>query len=344
MSLSKENSPLELNFVLFFDIQVAIGDFSSSGNILYYDSNKVLISTVAAIHTAKINFLKYLCNENLNYVASSSSDSTIIIWDLATWTLVQKYTGHTNEVYGLNQIDDDTLVSGSSDKMVNIWKISTGATLKTFNAGTTVFSVRVLLLREQIVFGYGSSGQLDIINYSSMTVANSLVEHTDVIFSIEVLSENFIGSGSKDTKVIIWDLNTNAKKYTLTGHTQSVTCLKRLTGNLLASAGDDHLIIIWDWLMGTRQFTLNGHSSQIWIGALDLYDEATLVSVSLDRTIKFWNILNGRMVQSLNANIDINAIVMLKKSKNEIFKKIEFSRFKIEAKNFRFRFVEFISK
>ena len=90
---------------------------------------------------------------------------------------------------------------------------------------------------------------------------------------------------------------------------------------MLASAGDDHLIIIWDWLMGTRQFTLNGHSSQIWIGALDLYDEQTLVSVSLDRTIKFWNILNGRMVQSLNANIDINAIVMLKKSKNEIFKK-----------------------
>ncbi len=305
---------------MYFNIQVAIGDFSSSGNILYYDSNKELKYSVAGIHTAKINFLKYLSNNNLNYVASSSSDSTIVIWDLSTCKSVQIYTGHSNDVYGLDQIDDDTLVSGSSDRMVKIWKISTGTTLKTFNAGTTVYSVRVILLGEQIVFGFGSSGQIDIINYSDMTVANSLVEHTDVIFSIEVLGENFIGSGSKDTKVIIWNLNTNAKKYALTGHTQSVTCLKRLTGNLLASAGDDNLIIIWDWLMGTRQFTLNGHSSQIWIGALDLYDEKTLVSVSLDRTIKFWNILNGTLVQSLNANIDINAIVMLKKSKNDIFK------------------------
>jgi WD40 repeat protein len=243
---------------------------------------------------------------------------------LTTWKLVQKYTGHSNAVYGLDQIDDDTLVSGSSDTLIKIWKISTGATLKTLNAGTTVYSVRVLLLGEYIVFGYGSSGQLNIIDYSNMTVVNSLVEHTSVIFSIEILSEKFIGSGSQDTKVIIWDLNTNAKKYTLTGHTNMVTCLKRLTVNLLASAGDDHLIIIWDWLMGTRLFTLSGHSSQIWIGALDLYDEATLVSVSLDRTIKFWNIWNGTLVQSLNANIDINAIVVLKKSKNEIFNKIEY--------------------
>ena len=48
---------------------------------------------------------------------------------------------------------------------------------------------------------------------------------------------------------------------------------------------------------------------------LDLFDEKTLMSGSWDKTIKFWDISSGELIQSLNVNISIGALVMLNKSK-----------------------------
>jgi hypothetical protein len=40
-----------------------------------------------------------------------------------------------------------------------------------------------------------------------------------------------------------------------------------------------------------------------------------LISVSGDQTVKFWNISNGELIQTINTNYAIHAIVTLKKSK-----------------------------
>jgi WD40 repeat protein len=67
--------------------------------------------------------------------------------DTLTWTSIQRYTNHTNTVYSVDQIDNDTMVSGSYDKTIRIWKISTGETLKTINVSTSVYVVRVFSIK-----------------------------------------------------------------------------------------------------------------------------------------------------------------------------------------------------
>ena len=47
---------------------------------------------------------------------------------------------------------------------------------------------------------------------------------------------------------------------------------------------------------------------------IDLYDDQTLVSGSWDKTVKFWSITNGTLIQSVNVDININALATLKSS------------------------------
>ncbi len=96
--------------------------------------------------------------------------------------------------------------------------------------------------------------------------------------------------------------------------------MKRLSSSLIASADADGTIIIWNWLKGELVFILKGHTGPLYQTSLDLFEvddeekDITLISGSFDKTIKLWNITSGTLIQTLNANIQINALAMLEKS------------------------------
>jgi WD40 repeat protein len=251
------------------------------------------------------------------YVASASHDTTVNVWETLTWTSIRKYTNHTSLVYSLDQIDNDTMVSGSYDSTIRIWKISTGETLKIISVGAVVHVVRVFSIEnKQIVCGkLGSTDNLQIYNYGTGDLNRTLIGHSSWVYSIEMLNEQFMASGSRDWRVIIWDLFSYSIKYTLTGHNSFVNCIKRLSSNLIASGDENGLIIIWNWLTEEQIFNLIGHTKRLNLNSLDLYDDQTLISGSWDRTVKFWNITNGTQIRSINVDMQINALAMLKSSK-----------------------------
>jgi len=291
-----------------------IGDFSS-GQIEYYDNN-TFSKISAGFHTSAICHLKYLPFKN-GYVASASADKTVNVWDSLTWTSIQRYTSHTGFVNSLDQIDNDTMVSGSDDKTIRIWKISTGETLNIINVNAVVNVVRVFSIEyKQIVCGnVGTSNNLKIYNYNTGDLIQTLSGHTSTVNSIEILSEQCMASGGGDKSVIIWDLSSYSIKYNLVGHTFSVYCIKRLSSNLIASGDFNGLIIVWNWLNGNQISKLTGHSIRLELNSLDLYDEQTLISGSWDKTVKFWNITDGTLIRSINIDIKINALATFKFSK-----------------------------
>jgi COMPASS component SWD3 len=217
-------------------------------------------------------------------VASASHDNTVNVWDTLTWTSIRKYTSHTNIVYSLDQIDDDTMVSVSWDNTIRIWKISTGETSKIINVNAGMFVVRVFSIdNKQIVCGKGGTiNNLQIYNYSTGNLIQTLDGHSSDVNSIEMLSGQFMASGGWDQKVIIWDLSSYSIKYTLTGHTNWVNCIKRLSFNFIASGDLNGKIIVWNWLKGEQMFKLNDHTNRLGLNSLDLYDDQTLISGSWD--------------------------------------------------------------
>ncbi len=297
-----------------------IGDYQS-GRIKYFDNNNKFITISPNLHPSTIRHLKYLPFK-IGYVASASADMTVNIWNTLTLTSIQRYTSHTNTVRSLDQIDNDTMVSGSMDQTIRIWRISTGETLKTINVNAIVYVIRVFSIEyKQIVCGKGgSSNNLQIYNYETGNLTKTLIGHTNAVYSIEMLSEQFMASGSSDQKVIIWDLISYSIKYNLTGHSSGVYCIKRLSANLIASGDSNGLIIVWHWLTGEEIFNLTGHTNILELNSLDLYDDQTLISGSYDQTVKFWNITNGTLIRSINTGIQVNALAMLKSSEWKQFK------------------------
>jgi WD40 repeat protein len=219
----------------------------------------------------------------------------------------------------LDQVDNETMVSGSVDYSFHLWKIRTGQVVKTVYVGVDTIAVKVLLNGLLACGCAGSINNLRIFNYTTGSWSKTLNGHTANVNAIEVLSEQFIASGGDDSGVFIWDLKTYSSKYTLTGHTISIYCIKRLSSNLIASGDGNGLIIVWNWLLGKRVYNLTGHTNLLYLSSLDLYDDQTLISGSWDRTVKFWNITNGELIRSFNAGIQINALVMLNStSKNTL--------------------------
>jgi len=261
-----------------------------------------------------------------DYVACASKDTTVTIWDTLSWTSIQRYTSHTDFVYSLDQIDNDTMVSGSWDYTIHIWKISTGETVNMINVNVPVYVVRVFSIEyKQIVCGRDwTSENLQIYNYETGDLILTLNGHNNCVYSIEMLSEQFMASGGVDQKVIIWDLSSYSIKYNLMGHAFPVYCFKRLSSYLIASGDENGLIFVWNWLTGERTFNLTGHTGPLLYNSLDLYDDQTLVSGSWDRTVKFWNITNGELIQSINVDISISALAMLVSSEWINFKILSF--------------------
>jgi len=174
-----------------------------------------------------------------------------------------------------------------------------------------VFSIE----NKQIVCGKeGSSDNLQIYNYETGDLERTLFGHSSNVNTIEMLSGQFMASGGNDYLVIIWDLSSYSIKYTLMGHPTSVTCIKRLSSNLMASGDGSGTIIVWNWLTGEKIFNITGHTDKLYFNSLDLYDEQTLISGSWDKTVKFWNFTNGTLIRSINTDIKINALAMLKSS------------------------------
>jgi WD40 repeat protein len=296
-----------------------IGD-NGLGQIEYLENNNTFSKIAPNFHTKRIYQLKYLPYKN-GYVASASHDNTVNVWDTPTWTSIRRYKNHTSAVYSLDQIDNDTMVSGSLDKTIQIWKINTGETLKIININASVYVVRVFSIEyKQIVCGKGgTSNNLEIYNFYTGVLIRTLIGHSDGVYAIEILNEQFMASGSSDSRLIIWDLSSYTIKYTLTGHTNLVRCIKRLSFNLIASGDLIGTIIVWNWLTGEHLFKLIGHTAALNLNSLDLYDDQTLISGSFDRTVKFWNITNGTQIRSINVDVPISCLAMLKTSERKTF-------------------------
>ncbi len=248
-------------------------------------------------------------------MASCLSDKTINIWNPNTGESIRIYAKHTDWVICLDQIDGDTLVSGSADNTIHIWEISTGKTLKTINVGEWVNSVKSL---SSDLIACVSFRNINIYGYLTGNLTKTLIGHDNNVNSLEMLDEQYMASGGYDHIVIIWDLTSYSIKYTLSHHKVEIKCLKRVSSSLMASGDESGLILIWNWLNESLVYKLNAHT--LSVSSLDLYDDQTLISGSVDQTIKLWNITNGLLIKTINTNIQIHSLVMLKRGIKKRYK------------------------
>ncbi|CAK1365109.1 unnamed protein product [Cercospora beticola] len=112
--------------------------------------------------------------------------------------------------------------------------------------------------------------------------------HTNGVMCLQ-FNENVLITGSYDTTVKVWDINTGEEIRTLTGHTSGIRALqfndqKLVTGSL------DSTVKLWNWRTGELLRTFHPHSD----GVISVtFTSRYMASGSRDRTIRVWDHKNG---------------------------------------------------
>ena len=223
---------------------------------------------------------------------------------------------HTKEIRCLAKLDGGRLASGSRDKFINIWKLTTSA-----KGGTSASkrsspeeewssvltleghkeSVRCLAAIDGKRLASGSSDKTIIIwsladDYVGTRVLAVLEGHLKALRCLAALDNKRLVSGSDDKSIIIWNnLADSTQRTKLEGHEGHVNCLTKLDGDQLASGGGAGWIFIWNLVDGTQLFRFKGHTEAVWcLAVLDVDGGKKLASGSGDNSVKMWNLAPSR--------------------------------------------------
>jgi WD40 repeat protein len=122
--------------------------------LLIYNINTGILVTTLYGHIHGVFDLVFRPNGNV--LASSGRDSTVILWDLTTYTQKSVLLGHSAMVYGLKLISNNVLSSGLWDRTIKFWDINTGSLIRTLTGQTSDIIYSVDMLSDGKTFVSGS--------------------------------------------------------------------------------------------------------------------------------------------------------------------------------------------
>jgi WD40 repeat protein len=218
------------------------------------------------------------------FLVSGSRDGTIKLWDVQTGGIIKTLCGHTGQVYSVSISADNTMIASvSKDRKACLWNIKTGncSIIERYKAyaSTITFSPT----NSQLLFLSGD-GNVQQWNINGRKVGSPV-------------SGNKVTFSSDGTQFVSWEGGTVTIKKT---HSKKIVTKFNLTdgvgyccfspnGGFIAVAA---LLAIYLWdISGPDPYltqTLTGHSSSIT--SIVFSSPYNLISVSLDKSIKFWQI------------------------------------------------------
>ncbi|KAJ3984983.1 cell division control protein 4 [Lentinula detonsa] len=274
-----------------------------------------------------------------NVIVTASDDFTLAVYTLSTGQPKLTLTGHEGGIWSLSSVTYDgqnLLISGSTDRTVRIWDLTSGKCLHVFRGHSS--TVRCLEVASPI----WTNSKMDVENFCSQSpliitgsrdksvkvwsipgkdepsfVADEdlnakenpyhlldLTGHTDSVRSLSAHGRTAV-SGSYDQTARIWDIVTGECRHVLTGHKGKIyVVIYDPIRDQVYSSGMDGTINIWSATSGTCLHTLTGHMSLI--GLLELYSSSDpspyLVSGCADATLKVWNPTTGDLVHTLTGH------------------------------------------
>ena len=111
---------------------------------------------------------------------------------------------------------------------------------------------------------------------------------------------NKMASGSLDSTIKMWNLDTGEELHTLRGHTRGVIGL-HLEGSYLASASADHTIRVWNYAT-KEHFTMMGHTDWVNMVRVDMCSR-TLLSSSDDSTTCLWDLDSHKCLRKFEGHV-----------------------------------------
>ncbi|EKG13122.1 hypothetical protein MPH_09697 [Macrophomina phaseolina MS6] len=211
-------------------------------------------------------------------IITGSRDSSLRVWKLPSLEdtsvfqtsaatndrenpyFIRALTGHHHSVRAI-AAHGDTLVSGSYDTSVRVWKISTGEVLHRLNGHTQkVYSVVLDHDRNRCISG-SMDNLVKVWSLDTGACLFNLEGHTSLVGLLDLSHERLV-SAAADSTLRIWDPENGQCKATLTAHTGAITCFQH-DGQKVIS-GSDRTLKMWNVKTGECVKDLLTDLSGVW--------------------------------------------------------------------------------
>ncbi|KAB5590043.1 Vegetative incompatibility protein HET-E-1 [Ceratobasidium theobromae] len=247
-------------------------------------------------HTEPIHSVSF--STNGAFIASSSTDKTICIWDARSGEVARSpIKGHTNSVSSVGFSPDDArIVSGSNDKTIRVWSVRSGDIVFAPLQGHTrsVLSVEFSPDSTRIVSGSVDSTICVWDASNGDMIFGPLKQHTDSVTSVAFSNDcTRIVSGSLDSTICVWNAQSGEMVFRLLGHRRSVRSVGfSRNGTRIISGSADGTLRLWsaDVCAGGKLLDLlQGHTNPVM--SVEFSPDCTrAVSSSADGTILMWDL------------------------------------------------------
>ncbi len=209
--------------------------------------------------------------------------------------------GHTDWVSSVSfSPDGQTLVSGSADNTIKLWKADGTLLNKPLAHVGGVYSVS-FSPDAQMIASAGVDKTVKLWSKDG-TLLKTLGGHTATVHSISFSRDSqMLASASWDKTVKLWSKEGVLLK-TLTGHSDRVFGVSfSPDGNLIASVSRDKTIRIWR-KDGIAVRTWKAHDQPI-LSVSFSPDGKTIATASADNTVQLWRI-DGKLIETLKGHSD----------------------------------------
>jgi WD40 repeat protein len=242
---------------------------SADGSIFLWDTSNCAPSSV---HREGDDWIWSLVQLADGRIASGSS--AIILSDLASSSYVEQLDGHQDDILSLTVLTSESLASGSRDGTIRIWD--------KVNKSRSINSKKISVWDKILVSVLERTGAIKPASYQCRMV---LKGHTDGIWTIGLLDDDRIVTGSEDKTIRLWEMPSGSS-IVLEGHREGVMSIKVLNTTCFISGSKDGTIRLWDLAKGTSKL-LEGHVGGV--RSLEVLPDGRFVSGSRDRTILIWD-------------------------------------------------------
>ncbi|KAJ1551521.1 hypothetical protein HK096_009324, partial [Nowakowskiella sp. JEL0078] len=189
--------------------------------------------------------------------------------DAADSALVRVLYGHTGTVMALRFVGM-TIITGSADTTLKVWDLKTGECKKTWEGHTG--GVSCLHFDDKLLVS-GSEDQTVGVWYKTTGKHFALRGHTDAVNAVQLVKSSLVFSSSGDATTRLWDIESQSCLRVFEGHNAPVQCLQ------FSMSPTCHSDVLPNNLAGT------------------------LITGSMDGTIKIWSAQTGECVNTLFGHV-----------------------------------------
>ena len=173
---------------------------------------------------------------------------------------VRTLAGHHHSVRAI-AAHADTLVSGSYDCSVRVWRISTGETIHRLNGHSQkVYSVVLDTERNRCISG-SMDNLVKVWSLETGSVLFNLEGHSSLVGLLDLQQDRLV-SAAADSTLRIWDPENGHCRSTLSAHTGAITCFQH-DGQKVIS-GSDRTLKMWNVINGEFAKDLLTDLSGVW--------------------------------------------------------------------------------